>query len=80
MRNVYIKRDMWAVASSLCTICDYPRTVISMALTTYRHGTVLVAKGHWAVVIVIGAFVQVLFDFAWRTAVSREAGLQALRE
>ena len=51
-----------------------------MALTTYRHGTVLVAKGHWAVVIVIGAFVQVLFDFAWRTAVSREAGLQALRE
>ena len=45
-----------------------------MALTTYRHGTVLVAKGHWAVVIVTGAAGQVLFDLAWRTAVSRDAG------
>ena len=42
-----------------------------MALTTYRHGTVLVAKGHWGVVIVTGAAGQVLFDLAWRTAVLR---------
>ena len=49
--------------SSLYTICDTSRTDISMALTTYRHGTVLVAKGHWGVVIVTGAAGQVLFDW-----------------